>query len=197
MTGKPHKTVPTSLRNVAVTTWCKAVDELSGLDHLEGKDVAVFADGFVIANPNNDAFDTITVSSGSITLPKPRCVIHVGLPYLCDMETLDIDTIDGETLLDKEKLITHVTLVSEETRGVWVGGRPPTDDDDDPKEGLQEMKLRKNEAYDEPDNLQTGPIDTNIRNNWNNNGRVFLRQLDPVPMSALSIAAAGKIPYRR
>lgn len=191
VTVKPHKTVPVSMRSVGISTWGKAVDTLSGLDHLEGKDVSVFADRFVDASPNNTSMATITVSSGSITLSQPRVVAHVGLPVTADMETLDIDTTQGETMNDKYKLMTVVNLIVEETRGLWAGIDP--DDLDD----LTEFKLRDQEGYDEPVELKTGTVEVPIQSHWNSHGRIFVRQIDPVPASILAAVPGGYVPIRR
>lgn len=196
VTGTPHKTVPASLQSVATTTWARAVDVVTGLWHLEGEYVSIFGDGFVVANPNNDSYDLVAVADGSVTLDKHYAVLHVGLPYLSDIETLDIDTPQGETLLDKNKLTNAVTLGVENTRGLWAGPRPPSDDDTDPKEGLVEFKLRNDEAYDEPTALKTEPVDVIIQGDFNSHGRVFIRQIDPVPMSVLAIAPSGLYPFR-
>ena len=197
VTGKPNKTVPASMQGVAITTWGKAVDEISGLDHLKGENVAVFADGFVDASPNNEAYEIITVSSGGgATLPKPRVVIHVGLPIISDIETLDIDTIDGETLADKKKLIGEVHAFVKETRGVFAGSKPPDDDSVDPLEGLYEFKARNAENSDSPVALKTDVIDIKIESDWSQGGRVFIRQVDPVPLTLLSIVPSGFIPFR-
>lgn len=197
VTGKAHKTVPATMQAVAVTVWGKAVDTLAGLDHLEGEDVSVFADGFVIASPNNDAYTTITVASGAITLAKPRVAIHVGIPIISDVETLDIDTVQGETLRDKKKLITTLDAFVEETRGVFAGSKPPTDDSVDPLEGLFELKARNEEGYENPTSLKTGIIEIKLESTWNSNGRVFIRQVDPVPMTILSIHPSGYIPFAK
>ncbi len=197
VTGKPNKTVPASMQGVAITTWGKAVNEISGLDHLEGENVAVFADGFVDASPNNAAYEIITVASGAITLPKPRVVIHVGLPIISDVETLDIDTVDGETLADKKKLIGEVHAFVKETRGVFAGSKPPDDDSVDPLEGLYEFKARNQENSDSPVALKTDVIDIKLESDWSQGGRVFIRQVDPVPLTLLSIVPSGFIPFRR
>lgn len=195
VTGKAHKTVPTDLRSTATTIWTKAVDTLAGLWHLEGKQVSVFADGFVVASPNNASYDTITVTDGSITLDKPHGVIHVGLPYLSDIETLDVDTPNGQSLADKRMIVNEVTLYAEETRGIWAGATPPSDDTVDPLEGLSEAKLRDDEGYELPPNLTTDKLDITIRAEWNSNGRVFIRQVDPIPMTILSINPSGTFPF--
>lgn len=193
---RPHKTVPANLRSTARTTWSKAVDQVTGLWHLEGEDVSVFADGFVVASPNNASYSVITVADGTITLDKPYSVIHVGLPYITDFETLDVDTSTGETISDKSKLVNKVSLYVEESRGMWAGSTPPSDDDTDPLEGLTEFKLRSDEGYDDPAALLTEVVDVNIEAGWTSNGRIFVRQVDPVPMTILSAVPAGKIPFR-
>lgn len=191
-----NKTVPASLQATATAVWSKAVDQVAGLWHLEGEEVSVFADGAVVANPNNASIaDVITVSNGFITLDKPYSVIHVGLPIISDLETLDIDTAEGESLADKGKLVSKVIVAVNETRGVWVGNKPPTDDDTDPLEGLTELKIRDQDNYDIME-LKSGNIEVNIRAEWNSNGRIFIRQIDPVPCSILSVVPVGFVPYQ-
>lgn len=192
----PHMTVPVAMRAVAFTTWARAVDQLTGLWHLEGKEVSVFADGFVVASPNNESYTTVTVTNGTITLDKTYTVIHVGLPFVADIYTLDIDTAQGETIVDKKKLISAVTVYFETSRGLWVGATPPTDDTTDPLEGLTELKIRSDESYDSPVDLLTGNETINIRPEWNSNGRIFLRQVDPLPLAILAVAPAGLMPFR-
>jgi len=195
VTGTPHKTVPVSLRSTARTTWSRAVDMVSGIWHLEGQDVSVFADGFVVANPNNDSYTSQTVTNGAITLDKPYAVIHVGLPITSDLETLDIDAIEGESLSDKKKRVNRITLFLESSRGVFAGNSAPTGTDI--LEGLEELKIRNEEGYDDPVSLKTGVVDINIRPEWNSNGRVFIRQTDPLPVSVLAIVPSGLFPFNK
>lgn len=65
---------------------------ISGLAHLEGKEVAVLADGSPV--------EGLTVESGSITLPYPASVVHVGLPYTSILAPMpyEADAKDGTTL---------------------------------------------------------------------------------------------------
>ncbi len=200
VTGKAHKTVPVAMRSVAIGngsgSWALAIKILTGLWHLEGKTVSVFADGYVVGSPNNEAYTTYTVANGKVTLDRPYAVIHVGLPITADLETLDIDTVQGETLVDKKKLSTKFTAWFEKSRGLFSGPKPPTDDDVDPLEGLYEMRWRENETQEEAIELFTGTKTDLIKSEWNSGGRVFLRQVDPVPLSVLGIAPSGMIPFR-
>lgn len=196
--GMPHATVPASLQSTSTSSWTKAVDEISGLWHLEGETVAVFADAAVVANPNNTEIKTeYTVADGMITLDQPYGVIHVGIPYISDLEPLDIDTSQGESLVDDYKNISRVSMHVENTRGVWVGNGSELDDSTNIVKGLTEIKIRDQELPGSPPDLKTDVIDVNIQPEWNSNGRVRVRQIDPVPMTILGIYPTGLIPYRR
>lgn len=192
--GRPHKTIPASMRGLWISDWAAAVNVVSGLSHLEGMDVSIFADAFVVGSPNNPKVETYTVTNGSVTLDKPYAVIHVGLPYLPDLELLDIETVQSETMSNKKVKVDNVTLRLEKTRGVWVGGEAPTDDAVDPLEGLTELKLRQSETMDEPVALFTGKKNVRIEARWKSNGSVFMRQIDPVPMSVLAVTPDGIFP---
>lgn len=190
---KPHKTVPLTFRNVAVIQWQKAVDVLAGLWHLEGRQVSVFGDGFVVANPNNPSYDVITVTDGKITLSRPYSVVHVGLPYTSDIETLNVDTPSGESIADKKQIFTSVNVFVEKSRGGFVGEKPPVGNSLD---GLFEFKIRNEEDYNSPVELRTGTMEVTVDGSYDDNGRVFLRQTDPLPFTVLSIQPSGMYPFR-
>lgn len=199
-----HKDVPIELQNLASSNWGKAVDEIIGLQHLEGLDVSITGDGHVLASPNNPAFnkpytvgattyDRPRVVNGSVTLDKPYVKISVGLPYISDIQTLDIDQTGNLTMADKAILINNVTLHLQGTRGLFVGGRAPVSSVLD---GLVEFKGRSNEnTYDEPTALINGKREINIISNYSKTGSVFIRQVDPLPCSILSVAPGGLFPF--
>lgn len=194
VTGRPVKNVPANMQAVALLTWAKAVDEIKGLWHLEGESVSIFADGYVVANPHNSSYDAQTVTNGAVTLDKPYAVIHIGKPITADLETLNLDTAQAETMVDKNKLMQKCTLFVEESRGGWVGQEAPPDEDDNFLGGLTEIKVRNDEDYESPVELRTGTMDVTVEATWNDNGRIFIRQTDPIPMSVLAIAPAGYVP---
>ena len=191
VTGRPNRTVPTGLRGISTTNWSRAVDEISGLWHLEGQSVSVYADGLVVANPNNSSYDQITVTNGSISLNERYSVIYVGLPITSDLETLNIDS-DQQTIIDRKKLISKVTLFVQDSRGIWTGSEAPIDSSTD---GLYELKIREDESYDEQVSIKTDAVDIITQATWNQNGRVFIRQIDPVPLTILSITPSGFVPF--
>lgn len=193
VTGKATKTVPTSLRGVATATWGIAVKTVSGLWHLEGKTISAIGDGFVLASRYNPGYAAKVVSNGSVTFDKCHQVIHAGLAYLPDTELLDMDTLQGESLIGKGKEITSVTLFVEKSRGIWTGPKPPTNDAVDATEGLTEAKCRSDEDQESPVNLKTDSVDVPINGEWNTNGRVFIRQIDPLPLHILAVAPTGDL----
>jgi hypothetical protein len=193
VTGKFDRTVPTALRTTATTHWALAKDQITNLWHLEGLAVSVFADGYVAANPNNASYTTVTVSGGSITLDQCYGVIHVGLPFITDLETLDIDTSSGGRQANASQLITEVSVRLYESMGFWAGEKAPTDDSTDPLEGLYEVKMRDQETWDEAIGLNSEVQTVNIQSTYNKNGRVFVRNIEPVPFTVLSVRPTGLI----
>jgi hypothetical protein len=207
VTVRPARTVPTAVRGTAETSWARAVDSLVGLEHLDGENVAIFADGFVEASPNNGKYTVKTVSldaakRGILTLDRPYSVIHVGLPYVVDLEPLDIDLgEEGGPAMDSKKMINRVAMRVDLARGLFFGGEEPDDDSGtDATEGLKELKVRgrvgADEGYDKPVALLSDLAFITIDNRWTSNGRFFMRQVDPLPFSLLAIAPAGVLSVR-
>ena len=185
VTVKPNRTVPVSMREVALTVWSKAIVQVTGLWHLEGENVSAFVDGYVSANPNNDAYTVRTVTNGVVTLDDPHAVIHIGLPITADLKTLPLDSLQAETLSDKKKHVSYLNMHVEDSMGLWVG---PDEDH------LTELKQRDlNNGLNNPIVLETGSVELNITSEWNDTGEVLMRQIDPVPGSILAITPAGFI----
>jgi len=195
-TGRPTTTVPSSMRSVAISTWAEAVDEVTGLWHLEGEEVSVIGDGYVVGSALNENYTTYIVTNGSLTFNNQwYTTYHIGLPFVSDIETLNIDVVQGETLAAASLLTTEVTVQVEKTRGGYIGTKCPEDDilnsDEDPLYNLTEMKQRDFENYTEGIDLSKGKFKHSTVATWEENARVFIRQIDPQPMSILSIIPRG------
>lgn len=161
---------PESLRAHAATDWARQVKSLSGLGHLEGKTVSILADGSV--HPQR------VVTGGSVALQEYAGIAHVGLPYVSDMETLDLELKNAnETVLDKKIAVTSLTVLVEESRGIMAG---------QDKNNLYAQKTDRSE-YEPPIELLTGQAEISISNDWQGKGRVFIRQADPLPLSVLAV----------
>lgn len=170
VTVKLLEVCPESLREVETSDWALLADSLSGLGHLEGRVVSVLADG--------DVHPPRTVTGGAISLQSPAAVVHVGLPYTAELETLEIDFPGQETVLDKRKAIHAVTAVVEDSRNFWAGRDA---------EHLYEQKAPYRVNYNDPLALQSGVSELRISTQWDDSGRVYLRQTDPLPLTVLAL----------
>lgn len=171
--------VPAALQGIATTTWTLARDTFSGLSHLEGETVAILADG----SPEVPQ----VVVNGAVRLPYPAGVVHIGLPYVSDIETLDV-TIFGatESIRDNAKVIPKVSFVVEKTLGMKAG----PDEDNLHDYGLQPASF----DYNAPWPLQNEVNDpAYMLTSWNKSGRVLARQDQPLPMTILSCSPVVEV----
>jgi hypothetical protein len=186
VTGFVDKDLPIGMQSAALTTWAKGVKTVTGAWHLEGKEISILGDGNVVASPNNSDYDVVTVTNGAFTLSRPYAVIQYGLPFICDLETLDIDTPNQETFADKKLLVRAVTIHTDTSRGGFVGGEEPSSND--VLDGLTELKSRTDADPGEGavPYLEEKQV-VKIESHWNSNGRIFIRQVDPLPLSILAV----------
>jgi hypothetical protein len=149
----------------------KLITSISGLDHLEGKTVVALADGNLETGK--------VVVGGEIVLGVPSAKVQIGLPYECDLETMDF--IPGnifQTTSDKHRRIVSTMLLLDSTRSLKVG--PDAD-------SLNEVIFRTDELYGEPTRVYSGEQDVTLYPNDWKSSRVFMRVSDPLPASVLSI----------
>jgi len=157
----------------------KAVSSISGLFHLVGESVVVLADGNVVEGHSVD-------STGSLTpdLARKASRVHIGKRFICDIETLDIEAPAGttggttnKTLQGIKKSVARVVLRLQKTRGLLVGPDSSR---------LRQVKFRENEVMDDPTSLLTGDKSVTLDPSWKSNGRVFIRQPFPLPVTLLA-----------
>ena len=132
------------------------------------------------------------MASGSVAFGRWYEVLHIGLPYVPELKTLDIDTGDPfQNLIGKRKLVKYVQLYLDRSRGVWAGEALPADT---ATTGLREsVPLESDQSYDETPALTTGTKDVPITSTWNDGGRIVIRQVDPLPVTILALAPMGEI----
>ena len=101
---------------------------VAGLDHLEGCEVVVFADGYVITG--------LKVSAGRIEFPHGYGYsnIHVGLPYTAQIDTLEMEPMDGGTVQNRSRFALFSTVRFLQTRECFYKNSDGKD--------FQEMKIR-------------------------------------------------------
>ena len=169
-TAKLDKDLPANLRNTGITTYEVARNVISGITWLEGKTVNILADGAV--HPQK------VVSSGSITLDQASSVVHIGLPIEADLQTLPMALQVEAFGQGRVKNLNHVWLRVLESSGIFAG--PSADK-------LVEAKQRTTEPYGSPPDLKTQDIKIMLTPTWQDNGQLFVRQTDPLPLTVVGL----------
>jgi hypothetical protein len=149
---------------------------ISGLSHLEGQTVSIFADGAVQPQA--------TVSGGAITLSNPASVVNVGLPYTSTIITQRIDAgADVGTSQGKTKRVNIATIRVVDTMGGVAGM------DFGPYDSLMPADPTIN--LDNPPAIYTGDIaQMTFPGDYDTDCQILVRQADPAPMTV-----AGIFPY--
>lgn len=183
-------TVPNDPNNMVIPaiagTWSitPTTSVVSGLNHLEGLLVSILADGSVMPQK--------VVTNGSVSLPQAYSAINIGLPYLCQLQSLYLDPSGIPTIQGKRKNISSVSVRAEASRGIMVG----TNQSDSsvqpnnatvPWTNLKEVKERGalvNAGVSIP--LFTGDFYINIPSDWDVKGQVAVQQSYPLPANILA-----------
>lgn len=155
---------------------------VTGLGHLEGRKVAVVCEGQVM--------DEQEVSGGAITTNVPpdhskspvlgtlTGYVHVGLPFVADLELLDVPQSR-----ERKKIIKKVTWDIVESTGLKVGEKFSS---------LFDWRQRRIEQGFSGNQLETGQASVFIKGTWNTGGRAVLRQTDPLPVTVLGVTREGE-----
>ena len=163
----------TSTWPAASGTWSVTtpVTSVRGLDHLNGKTVAILADGNVAPSQ--------VVSNGMVTLDRAYSAITIGLPYTCQLQSLylDVQSPDG-TIQSKRKTVPAVTVRMQDSRGLKAG---PT------FSNLVEIKERTTERMGEPIALFTGDQRIVLPASYNVPGQICIQQDYPLPSTVLAL----------
>jgi hypothetical protein len=110
------------------------VSAVGGLSHLEGREVAILADGQV-HSPR-------VVKNGGITLDSKYRHVHVGLAYAAELETLPLQFFEGgASTVGMKKKIHAVTTMFFKTVGCRLGSGSGR---------MVEIKQRSREPYNAP-----------------------------------------------
>lgn len=145
---------------------------VTGLWHLEGETVQILADGAV--EPEQE------VTNGSITLENAASVVHAGLAYTSDLQTLPLaleamQAVGQGTLKNVRDVHLRVTQTS-----LFEAG--PDFDNLTPNRSRQ-----VSDDYDAPPSLETAERRVAIKGSWNSDASVCVRQAQPLPLSILAM----------
>jgi hypothetical protein len=149
-----------------------AVATVSGLDHLEGCTVVGLADGGVVG--------PVVVAGGSVTLPAPASVVHLGLPYTADLGVLPVEggAEDGSSQAKIKKLIAAAVRLYR-SLGLKVG---PTADN------LETIPFRSSATpLGQSPALFSGWRVLEMSSDYERDGSVFIRHEQPLPCTVLAV----------
>lgn len=146
---------------------------ITGLDHLEGETVKIWADGAIQADK--------TVSGGAITLDAAASVVQVGLGYTHTIKTLRVtDGNPSGTAVGKTKRIYGLTFVLLNSHVVKFG--PDTSN-------LVEKEFREvSDPMDAPAPLFTGESFVELDSGYETDTRVVIQHDAPCPFFLLALA---------
>lgn len=165
---------------------------VGGLNHLNGSEVAILADGGVVPNQ--------TVVNGTVTLPEPASAVIVGLPYTAQLQSLYLDVQGAAgTIQGKRKTIQSVTVRVEQSRGFEVGtnqvdastvSNTLVADWETIADGGDMAVAKDRSGQTLAGNsvpLFTGDIRVNVPSTWRKEGQIAIQQENPLPLSVLAI----------
>jgi hypothetical protein len=148
---------------------------LSGLDHLEGCSVAIVGDGAVIQT-GFDEYD-MTVTNGSLTMPRKKCCIHVGIPYYTMVEPMPLPHVSGA--LGITQVIADVTFLLARSMGFKYG--PNVNE-------LQYLPLRDNtDPTGSPPAPRSGAHSGSVDSGYGDETTLVIYQDQPVPLTVTAI----------
>ena len=154
-------------------TFDEATKDITGLEHLEGREVLVMGDGYL--------FDPMTVENGSISLPEAVTNVVVGLPYTMILEQPDFNTtVSGiGNIQGMQQTVNTVILRLSNSFGGEIG--PDKNTLHDIMYDVGAMDLGEPCLYSGDKGITMGS------GGFNKHGRVYIRHDKPYPFTLLSI----------
>lgn len=149
---------------------------VTGLNHLEGKTVSILADGAV--QPQQ------VVTGGKVALQQAASIVAAGLPITADMQTLPFSAQLPAYAQGGVKNVNRVWLRVHNSSGIFAG--PSLDE-------LVQYKQRTTEPYGTPPAMITGVIELDLSPGWDDDGSVYIRQSDPLPLIVASMTIEASI----
>ncbi len=177
---------------------------VTGLDHLEGELVAIMADGDVISSPYNDspgeAPSYSVVQAGSIDLPDGyrSAITVVGRPIIADIKTLNISTVEQSPTQIESLNVNKLYVRTFESRGLFIENQFPEEKIGE-VDGHSVADMQTLDEYyvpsatgiignrSKPNSSKRIPV--TISGEWDSNGQIAIRQVDPLHFEILSIIA--------
>ena len=170
----------------AITVVQSSSTAVSGLTHLEGETVKVFANGEVLGDE--------TVSSGAITIDKASTTIQVGLSYKHRYESLKLTVGSGRagTSINKTKIISGCGYIVLDT-GKFKATTVRYDENGRKQHDLQSITFLKDGMDPSAATpLFSGEKTKNLEGTFSNDTRLYIESEEPLPFTILGLAPLVK-----
>lgn len=146
---------------------------IRGLWHLEGEAVSVLADGAEV--------EGLTVTNGAITMDDPASVVHVGLDYTSQLQTLPT-AYEGAPAAGQGLMKNVSTVYLRVNKSVLVSAGPDFDH-------LTDYPGREvSQNYGTPPAIRTAELEFDIEPDWNTDGSICIQQSGPFPLTVAAIS---------
>lgn len=155
-----------------VFSFSEPCQEVTGLSHLEGKEVLAMGDGYL--------FEPMTVTAGKIRLPEAARRVTVGLPYKEKLLTPNVE-IQGQdgTIQGRLKKVTGCTLRLSKSYGGEIGASA---------RATSEIRYDPDLLETGEDVLFSGDIKATLAiGGFNTEGRVYIDHQTPYPFTLSAI----------
>ena len=144
------------------------------------------------------------MSGGTLTLDAsipPPAIVHVGFPYTSDLETLNIATIEQKPTNVGPITVNKLYVTTQRSRGVFVGATFPDANKVDGMEMIQVIDGEPRTDGNIVGNRYQEPVskryEVTLPGDWQSNGRICVRVVDPVHAEILSIIPDAEANLRR
>ncbi|MCD7740106.1 MAG: hypothetical protein LUH11_02010 [Candidatus Gastranaerophilales bacterium] len=152
----------------ALTYEGDAIQNIYGLEHLEGETINLLADGCVIEGK--------VVTNGSVALDYPASKIIAGLPYEFELETLNLEGDNTHGLL---KIVNEISINVDKSReDFFVVG----------SDGTLFQNSRSINSVNNSNYLHSGKVSVFPYSDYSEDAAVHIKQIYPFPLTINSIS---------
>lgn len=150
----------------------KMISMVSGLQHLEGEEISILADGAVLPKQ--------VVTSGTVQLPNPAATIHFGLGYNSDAQLprLEAGAADG-TALGKTRRTHRVGFLFHRSLNLLIGM--------DFKDMSRITFRTSSDQMNHAPKLYSGIMSETISADYDFENQIAWRQDQPLPSTILAV----------
>lgn len=164
---------------------------LRGLNHLEGMEVSILADGGVQERQ--------IVTNGMVSLQGEASLITAGLPYSCQLQTLYLSLPEAANVQGKRKNIGSIVVRVESSRGWSVGTNQPDQSCQPDNENIpwsEMIPVKERNASITAGNaipLATGDFFQNVTSTWSEYAQSAIMTENPLPVNVIALISSFQI----